>query len=109
MTWISVDHGGMPLQRPRKPPPQLYIGEWLHFLDIRPRDCSRGAQVNEGYLSQLISRKKLKASAGTLERIGVYLGIDWRKLYDPPPSREAVRAALALDPAILARFRRDND
>jgi hypothetical protein len=107
MLSISVNHGEMHRQRPRAPSPELYIGEWLRALDIRPREVSRGAQVNEGYLSQLISGQKIKASAGTLKRIGDYLGIDWRKLYERPPNREAIRAALALDPALLARFRKD--
>ena len=110
MTWISVDHGEMPLQRPRKTPPKLYIREWLVALGVRARDVSRGAGVNEGYLSQLISGQKLKASAYTLEKIGNFLGMaDWTDLYKPPPSREAIRAASMLDPNTLARFRRDND
>jgi transcriptional regulator with XRE-family HTH domain len=109
MNCLSVHDAWMPSQRHREPPPEVFIGEWLHALDIRPREVSKGARVNEGYLSQLISGQKVNASAAMVKRIGDYLGIDWRKLYERPPNREILRAASKLDPAILARFRKEAD
>ncbi len=110
MSLLSTDHAWMPSQRHREPPPKLYIREWLLALGVRARDAHRGAGINEGYLSQLISGQKVKASAYTLKKIGDYLGMaDWTDLYKPPPSREAIRAASMLDPATLARFRSKTD
>ncbi len=110
MNCLSVHDAWMPSQRHREPPPALYIREWLVALGTRARDVSRGARINEGYLSQLISGQKIKASAATLKRIGDYLGLpDWTDLYKRPPSREAIKAAAMLNPATLARLRRDPD
>lgn len=105
MNCLSTDYAGMAPQRRREPQPKLFIGEWIHALGMRPRDVARGAGVNEGYLSQLISGQKIKATPGYVRKMANFLGIDWRDMYDPPPSREALRAAATINPATLARLR----
>jgi hypothetical protein len=102
---LSPDYARMTPQRHREPPPEVFIGEWLHALGVRPRDVARGAHLNEGYLSQLISGQKIKPSTLTVKKIGDFLGMDWRDLYRRPPSAEVIKEAATLDPAILARLR----
>jgi hypothetical protein len=101
---LSTDHAWMPRQPSKDDQPELFIGQWLSALGIRARDVARGAHINEGYLSQLISGDKVKPTAGMVKKIGDYLKIYWRDLYRRPPSRDVIKEASTLDPAVLARL-----
>src|SRR6185436_1229896 len=59
-------------RREKREPPPYFIGEWIRALGARPRDVAKGANVNEGYLSQLISGEKKNPGNGLLLDIAKY-------------------------------------
>jgi transcriptional regulator with XRE-family HTH domain len=58
----------------------LAFGLGLHK---RPIDVVRGTEINEGYLSQLISGKKKNPSGLILAQIADFLGIPMSYFYRP--------------------------
>ena len=93
-------------RKPRPVPPPLYIGEWIRALGMRPADVARATGRNEGYLSQLINGQKRRPSLGLQKEIADALGIPMMYFVTPPPPREVVEQAGAIDPGVLARLRR---
>lgn len=106
----ELDHGRMtrrapsekPAGRPIKP---LYIGQWISALGLVQREIAREAGMNEGYLSLLISGKKVNPSHAMVAAIADAMGIRWDCLYEPPPSKEVIQTAQNLDPVVLSRLR----
>lgn len=109
-----IDHAGMATrarrgrEKPEPPLQTLYLGQWLHALGKRPVDVVRGTGINEGYISELISGKKKNPSTKYSFLIATFLGLKVDDLYKPPPDREFIKRAKAMDPDLLARLRSDN-
>lgn len=93
-------------RRPRPIPPPLYIGQWIRSLGRTPAEVSRAIGRNEGYLSQLISGGKKNPSLGLQQEIADELGIPVDYLRRPPPDKDFVEQARALDPAVIDRLRK---
>ena len=84
------DHGLM--VKENKPPPpgisdDLHFGPWIAFLGRKPSEVARGTNINEGYLSQLISGEKQNPSYKHVKRIADELGIPIDALRRLPPDR----------------------
>lgn len=113
MEHTARNHGGMkrpikartPAKRRRRPPRPHFIGPWLIALGAKAADVVRGAKVNEGYLSQLISGQKDNPSDGFLLDVATYLGVTVENLREPPPSPEAIAQTSKLSPDVIARLR----
>jgi len=71
---------------------KLYIGEWIETLGRKQVDIARAAELNEGYLSQLVSGDKKNPSADVLLRVSSALGVPLQALYSQPPPPAAVEA-----------------
>lgn len=80
----------------------LYIGQWLARLGRRPREVCKGAGVDEGYMSQLISGEKDNPSAEMLRRISEELGISMNDLYKMPPEMDIAPGTHEMRPDQLA-------
>jgi transcriptional regulator with XRE-family HTH domain len=63
-----------------------------------------GTTVNEGYLSQLINRRKTNPTQAYLQEIADFLGIPVQCFYRLPPSRDALGELAGLDPLTLSRL-----
>lgn len=72
--------------------PKLYIGEWIATLGRKQVDIAKTADINEGYLSQLISGEKQNPSAHVLRRVASALGVPLQALDRPPPPPSAMQA-----------------
>lgn len=88
------------------PAETLYLGEWLDALGVRAAKVANETGINEGYLSQLIRRQKANPSKEKLRAIGQFLDIDWRLLYDPPPSAGLRSEMSKYSPALIERLTR---
>lgn len=97
------DHVVMPRTR-KRPTIKLYIGEWIRALGRRPAEVARAIQMNEGYLSELINGGKGNPSAGLVADIADFLQIPEHYFRQPPPSRQFLDTAAALDPDVLRRL-----
>ena len=76
---------------------RLYIGEWIAFMGKTQAEVSRDSDVNEGYLSQLISGKYDKdPRLSMLEAISDAIGVRVQALFSPPPPREHYEAFQAI-------------
>lgn len=110
MVSVIQDHGRMtkrprtPRKRPERPNQPLYIGQWIAALGLRQTDVAKDAGINEGYLSQLISGERTNPSGGILWAISRAMGIEARKLNEPPPSREILEALRKLDRGLINRL-----
>ena len=93
----------VPVRRPRRPPPTLYIGEWLRRLGMKQVEVARACEIGESHMSLIVSRGKYP-SPGLLAAIADAIGVPEHVLRQPPPDEATVRATAGLDPAILARL-----
>ena len=85
---------------------KFYLGEWLEALDIKPAKLAIEAEVNEGYLSQLISGDKTNPSPTYVRKLAAVLDIPWRALFDPPPTAATMDAINRYGPKLLERLAR---
>lgn len=102
----SGDNGTMgkvPGRRPRRANPPAYVREWLRAFGLKPADVARAAEINEGYLSQLISGQKKNPSAGLLMDLAEVMPqpFHYTQFYRAPPDDAALRALASIDPALL--------
>lgn len=82
----------------------LYIGQWISFLDRKAADVAKKIGINEGYLSQLISGHKHNPSYLMIRAIADELGVGIDTLRKPPPSGVVVEALRGLDPGVVNRI-----
>jgi transcriptional regulator with XRE-family HTH domain len=73
---------------------------------LKPRDVARDAEINEGYLSMLISRKRDNPSLDILTRIADAMGVGIDDLRRPPPDKKVLEEISRLSPEQLDRLRR---
>lgn len=92
-----------PGSRPRRPNPELFIGQWMRRLGLKQVDVARGARIGESHMS-LILKGDRYPSAGALEDIATAMGTTSETLKKPPPNEATIRAAADIDPATLARL-----
>jgi transcriptional regulator with XRE-family HTH domain len=116
LCWLEVDMQialadhrdmvGKTLKRSAQRPAtrRLYLGEWIRAMGRKPAEVAKAADINEGYLSQLISGQKKNPSALLLHSIADFIGIPMQYLYRPPPNRTWLAEAADLEPAILERL-----
>jgi hypothetical protein len=102
----SGDNGTMgkvPSRRPRRANPPAYVREWLRAFGLKPAEVARAAEVNEGYLSQLISGQKNNPSPGFLMDLAGVMPqpFHYTQFYKPPPDDAALKALASIDPALL--------
>ena len=102
----SGDNGTMgkvPVRRQRRRTPPVYIREWLRAFGLKPAEVARDAEVNEGYLSQLISGQKKSPSPAFLMALAAQMPqpFHYTKFYEPPPDDATLKALAAIDPALL--------
>lgn len=104
MTMLRMSADEALKRRSRRVPPELFVGEWLRALNMRPADVAEAADVNEGYLSQIINKKKKNPSPAFLMAIASTLPqpFDYTLFYKPPPDMKTVSAIAGISPAILA-------
>jgi transcriptional regulator with XRE-family HTH domain len=95
----------LPANKMRRPFRELYIGQWIRALGMRPIDVVKGIGINEGYLSELINGKKKNPSGGTLIQIAEFLDIPMNYLYNPPPPQEIINQTSGIDSSVLERLR----
>lgn len=74
----------------QKPQNQDTIGPWLIVLGRKAGEVARGAKVNEGYLSELISGKKKNPGLTFLQKVAKELGISVSALMKKPPSKSGM-------------------
>lgn len=86
------------------PPLDLYIGQWINFLNRKPADVARKTGINEGYLSQLISGKKRNPAYPKIRLIADELGIGIDTLRKPPPDGPTIETLRGLDPRVVNRI-----
>lgn len=84
----------------------LYVREWMRALGFRAAKIARSTGINEGYLSEIVNRKKRNPSRAVIKQIAAELGIDWKALYDPPPAEAQIQQLQKLSPETLERLRR---
>src|SRR5581483_10762365 len=79
------------VRRPRRQNPQAYIGQWIRAFGLKPAEVARAAEVNEGYLSQLISGEKKNPSVGLLMDLARAMPqpFHYTQFYQPPPDDAA--------------------
>lgn len=110
----AVDHGLMvkkakpraPVALPDDDDDRLYLGEWFAALGVRPAKVAVETGINEGYLSQLISRKKNNPTRSILLRIGKAVGVDWYLFYEPPPPKGVIEQIKKYGAGVLQRLER---
>jgi transcriptional regulator with XRE-family HTH domain len=104
------NHGYMAKANRRTPPEEqiieVFIGPWLNALGVQPTALATELEINEGYLSQLISRKKRNPSFSLVARIADALGITIDQLRKMPPDQEIIKTIRLLDANVLNRIRR---
>lgn len=97
--WIEAVHNGgmsksarpVPKYAPRKSAPHgetLYLREWLKALGLAQGRIADAAEVNTGYVSQLVNREKYPdedPKVRTVRRLGDAMGVPWTLLYELPP------------------------
>lgn len=99
------------VKRPQRPTrgekraaPTLFVGEWIRALGKRPRDVVEGTSVNEGYLSQLVNRRKTNPTPAYLQEIADFLDIPVHYFYRLPPPKDVLGELAGLDPNTLSRL-----
>jgi transcriptional regulator with XRE-family HTH domain len=104
MSMLGMSKGEPLKRRSRRVPPELFVGEWLRALNIRPADVARAADVNEGYLSQIINKDKKNPSPAFLMDLASALPqpFEYTLFYQRPPDMKAISATAGISPAILA-------
>ena len=90
--------------RLKRASPPLYVGQWIRALGKTPAEVSKGAPVNEGYLSSVISGSKKNPSEAWLGDVAAFLGIPTHLLRQPPPDPDMLQQLRGIDPAILGRL-----
>lgn len=95
--------GKVPFRRQRRKNPPVYIREWLRAFGLRAADIARQSEINEGYLSQLISGKKKGPSTGLLIELAACMPqpFHYTKFFVPPPDDATLRALASIDPALI--------
>ncbi len=92
-----------PGSRPRRPPPPLYIGQWIRRFGLTQVEVARGARIGESHMSLIVKGERYPGP-GTLEDIATAMGVTAETLKKPPPDDATILAAAGIDPAILARL-----
>jgi hypothetical protein len=87
-----------------KPARQLYVGLWIRALGFTPAEVARGAPINEGYLSEIISGKKANPSAAKLMLIAEFLDMPLGDLYKQPPPSALLGQLDNYDPNVIVRL-----
>jgi transcriptional regulator with XRE-family HTH domain len=93
----------VPVRRPRRPPPKLYIGQWLKRLGMKQVEIARACDIGESHMSLIVSGDKYP-SPGLLAEVARAMGVPEHVLRQQPPDEATVRATAGLDPAVLARL-----
>lgn len=93
----------VPVKRPRKPPPKLYIGPWLRRLGLSQVEVATAASIGESHMSLIISGERYPGP-GTKAAIADAMGLPEHALRQPPPDEATVAAIAGMDPAVLARL-----
>lgn len=99
----------IPQSRPLREQPQLYVGQWIRALGAKPAEVARATNINEGYLSQIISGAKTNPSRAFLKQIADYLGITVGDFDGPPPAPELLDEIAKIDPKVLDRLRKNRE
>lgn len=76
---------------------RLYVGEWISAKDKKPREVSKKAPINEGYLSSIISGTKKNPSRPMLARIANYIGVKVSDFDRPPPPKKLLEQLAQYD------------
>lgn len=92
-----------PGSRPRRPPPKLYVGEWLRRLGFTQVEIAKAVDIGESHMTLIIQGKRYP-SPGLLMAIADAMGLTTELLRHAPPDEETVRAAAELGPSVLARL-----
>lgn len=108
------------MQKPRRPAPQyrpvlteqagetLFLREWLAALGLAQGKVADAAEVNTGYVSQLVNREKWPdedPKVRTVRRLGDAMGVPWHLLYEMPPPDPVPMADLhRYPPDLLTRL-----
>lgn len=105
--------GADPLLMAKKPKPRvetepdeapLYVGPWIRACKSTPAEVSRGAAINEGYLSGIIAGKKKNPSRAKLTAIAKFLRITVGDFYRPPPPAKLLDQIADYDPEVIVRL-----
>lgn len=100
-------HMGKVPPRRRRQGPHAYIREWIRAFQLRPAELAKAADINEGYLSQLISGQKTNPSPGFLIDLAAVFPqpFHYTMFYQLPPDDHTLKTLAALDPALLANLK----
>lgn len=85
--------------------PPLFVGEWLARLGIKPTKIAADANVNEGYLSEVIAGGKRNPGRLWLAKVAKAAGIPPHYFNVPPPPVSAINALSQFDTATLDRLK----
>ena len=90
-------------------PPQIYLGQWLHFLDTDVTEAAKIAGCTQGYMSNIIANRKSNVNVLFLLKLSAQLGVTINDFYKPPPSEAQIKALRSLSSeaqaTVLARRR----
>jgi len=115
--WIEAVHNSG-MSKPRRPIPKyaprkplshgetLFLREWLNALGLPQGRIAEAADVNAGYVSQLVNREKWPdedPKVRTVSRLGEAMGVPWTLLYEPPPPDSLPLSEIHRYPAELLR------
>lgn len=78
----------------------IFLGEWIDAIPGRTRKGAAGAAgIKESYISNLSSGRKANPSSLVMLAVSEYLGITVNDLYQPPPSKTALKELATLSPS----------
>ena len=83
---------------------RIFLGEWLIALDMKAAELARNTGINEGYISQIVNNQKDNPSSKMVHALALGLGIPAKLLYEPPPTKEALRDAAKYGIELLVRL-----
>lgn len=98
--WIETGHNDC-MVKPRSPAKKsrpdntieagdtLFLREWLNALDLRQGRIAEAADVNTGYVSQLVNREKYpdeEPKVSLVRRLARAMEVPWHLLYELPPA-----------------------
>lgn len=87
--------------------PEIHLGEWLEFFELKITEAAEIAGCSQGYLSNIIANRRTNFNIKILLRLSESMGVNINDFYRRLPSKSQLSTLKNLSPkaqaAILAR------
>lgn len=97
-------------KRPNPSPREIFLGDWIKFLDLKVVDVAKCAGCTQGYISNIARGAKDNINALYLLAISDMMGVTVNDLFKRPPPKSVVAQLESYSPkareTILARKQR---